>query len=93
MLPRVTFTRMLMSTRYAIARWFSSVAGGCVLVRYAVRDVIAVGPHAEDRKIPDGLEPLWLAFRADMHFDSRALGEPHILLQLEDAVLVGRGDV
>src|ERR1039458_5029790 len=93
MLPRVTSTRMLVSTKYAIA-WGGSVAwpADAVFVRYAVRDVVAVGPHAEDRQIADGLGPLWCAFGGDMRFDSRAFGEIHILQRLEDAVLVRSGN-
>src|ERR1700691_510684 len=93
MLPRVTSTRMLVSTRYAI-----SLAGSvarlahAVFVRYAVRDVLAVGPHAEDRQIPNGLGLSWRALRGDMHLDSRAFGELHILQRLEDAVLVRSGN-
>src|SRR5260370_34673313 len=93
MLPRVTSTTMFVSTRYAIAPG-DSVAwpADAIFVRDAIGDVVAVGPHAEDRRIPDGLWPLRCVFRRDMHFDSRAFGELHILQWLEDAVFVHRGN-
>jgi hypothetical protein len=63
-----------------------------VFVRYAIGDVVAVGPHPERRKFANGLRPLWRLFRREMHFDSRAFGELHILQRLEDAVLVRGGN-
>jgi hypothetical protein len=86
--PSVTSTRMLVSTRYAISP-ADSVArpAHSVFVRYAVRDIIAFGPHAEDRQIPDGH-----GFRRNMHLDSSAFGEMHILQWFEDAVLVCSGN-
>jgi len=71
-----------------------SVAGSAqtVEVRHAVRDVLAVRPHAEDRRVSHGLRPLWDGFLGDMYLDLGAFGELHVFQWLEDAVLVSRGN-
>jgi hypothetical protein len=43
-----------------------------VFVRYAVGDVVAVGPHAEDRPVSNGLRPLWGCFRERVHLNPRS---------------------
>ena len=51
---------------------------------------VAVGPHAEDRPVSNGLRPLWGCFRERMHLNPCALGQLHVFEGLEDAVLVLR---
>lgn len=65
LLPRDVY---VVSTRYRIGAGFRAVAlpANAILIRHAVRNIIAVGPHTENRKI-----------RRNEDLDPRALGEFH----------------
>ena len=54
--------------RHQAARGSVACLADTIFVRYAVGDVVAVGPHAEDRRIPDRLRPLWGCLRGYVHF-------------------------
>src|ERR1035441_10184338 len=72
--------------RHQMTRGSVAWLAHAVFVRYAVGDVVAVGPHAEDRPVSHGPRPLWGGFRGHVHLDSRTFGELHIFQRLEDAV-------
>src|SRR5215471_4548326 len=84
----------LVSTRWAIGSEPRSIAwlADAVLVRYTVRDVLAVGPHAESRPVSHGFWPLWDGFLGDMHLDFSAFGQLYIFQWFEHAVFVFRGN-
>src|ERR1041384_5145221 len=73
--------------RYAIEAYAGdSVAGNAQAVdaRHAVRDVLAVCPHAEDWQISNERRPLCDGF-GYMHLDPGAFGELRVFERLEDA--------
>src|SRR5581483_1967213 len=80
------------STRYAIRSRSVTRLAHAIFVRHAVRDVVAIGPHAESGVFADGF---WTAARLlvrNLHLDSGAFGELHVFQWLEDAVFVFRGN-